>query len=334
MNSWAGERVFITGIDGFVGSHIARRLVELGAIVSGTVHRPKSPLMSHLPLWELGQRVEQCPGDICDFDFVSYCLREHAPKWIVHLAAQAVVGSALSDPLHTFESNVRGTYNILCASRDVAALNGIIVASSDKAYGPPVALPLIEEMPLRPVAPYDASKASADLMAHSFAQTYGLPIAVTRCSNIYGPGDLHFSRIVPDTVRSLLKNEAPVIRGHGKHARDYLYIDDAVRGYLSLAEQIDEMGVAGEAFNFGSGSPVKVVDLVKKIIVIAGRDHLRPIVLGRPSEHEIEAQYVDSSRAEARLGWKPDVTLCVGLGAAFIWYQSFFEKKADEDEAT
>ena len=240
-----------------------------------------------------------------------------------HLAAQAIVVAANRSPLSTFESNIRGTWHLLEACRRTRMMRCVVVASSDKAYGRHDRLPYQEDYPLLGIHPYDASKACADILARSYFQTYGLPVSVTRCANLYGGGDLNFSRIVPDTIRAILNDRNPVIRSDGSPVRDYLYVEDAVQGYLALAGQQESANVAGEAFNFGSGRPVSVSELVSKLIALSGRTHLAPDVQGQSTPGEIDRQYLASDKAKQLLGWQARHSLEEGLTQTLRWYENY-----------
>ncbi|MBU2560310.1 GDP-mannose 4,6-dehydratase, partial [archaeon] len=260
-------------------------------------------------------------GDITDLATVERIFNEYEVNTCFHLAAQALVGVANRSPLSTFESNIKGTWNVLEAARNSKTFEGMVVASSDKAYGEHENLPYTEEFCLNALHPYDASKACADILARTYFNTYGLSVAVTRCANIYGGGDLNFSRIIPDTIQSILSDKPPIIRSDGTPVRDYMYIADAVGAYLTLAEKLGK--VKGEAFNFGTNSPIGVSELVDKIIKISGKTHLRPIIKGE-AKGEINMQYLKSEKAANLLGWKPKYSLEEGLKETIAWYDKYF----------
>lgn len=263
-------------------------------------------------------------GDLTNYELVARILNEYEIDTCFHLAAQAIVGVANRSPLSTFESNIKGTWNLLEAARQSPLLKRLVVASSDKAYGGHERLPYSEEDPLTPTHPYDTSKACADMLARAYYHTYQMPVVVTRCANIYGGGDLNFSRIVPDTARSVLQGTNPVIRSDGTPVRDFLYVKDAVDAYLTVAEQIDNGQVKGEAFNFGTASPISVLDLVNSIIEISGKTDLRPIIVGEgKTKGEIDRQYLSSEKARGILGWKPEYSLEAGLRETMKWYERF-----------
>jgi CDP-glucose 4,6-dehydratase len=247
---------------------------------------------------------------------------------VFHLGAQTLVGAALRSPLATFEANVRGTWNLLEACRRSDGLvKRILVASSDKAYGTAPALPYREEMPMRGEHPYDVSKSCADLISRTYAVTYGLPVAVARCGNIYGGGDLNWSRIVPGTIRSVLRGERPILRSDGTFIRDYLFVDDVVNAYLLLAGRAGNDGVKGEAFNFSTERPCTVLEITHALLSLLGRTDLEPVVLNA-ARAEIHDQFLDSSKARRVLGWAPSFTLQEGLSRTIDWYRVFLGKSA------
>ena len=248
-------------------------------------------------------------------------LAEHRPHTLFHLAAQTQVGDANRAPLHTWETNIRGTYLLLEAAREHSGGMRVVVASSDKAYGAHDELPYREDFALKPSYPYDASKAAADLIARSYATTFGLPVAVTRLANVYGPGDVNWARVVPDTARALVRGERPVIRSDGTPERDYLYVEDAVDAYLAVAASLDDAANRGRAWNAGSGEPHSVLELVSRLIEISGRD-VEPDIQGTGVPHgEIGRQYLDSSAIREELGWAPKWDLDAGLRATWEWYE-------------
>jgi CDP-glucose 4,6-dehydratase len=260
-------------------------------------------------------------ADLGDQEALLRVLNEHEVGEVFHLAAQTIVGTANRSPLGTWEANVRGTYTLLEACRALGGVQRVVVASSDKAYGSHEELPYREDFPLEPVFPYDVSKAAADLIARSYAATYGMPVAVTRLANVYGPGDLNWSRIVPDTASALARGERPVIRSDGTPERDYLYVEDAVDAYLAVAASLDRPELNGRAWNAGWGRPVSVLDLVRTLISVSGVD-VEPDVRGEGvPAGEIDRQYLDSSAIRAELGWEPKWELERGLRAAWEWYE-------------
>lgn len=320
---WNNRTAFVTGATGFVGSHVARQLVEQGARV---VCLQRDAIKENaLDLFDLRQRVTVVNGTIEDLALMERIIAEYEIEAVFHLAAQAIVGAANRSPLSTFEANIRGTYFLMEACRRVETVKRVVVASSDKAYGEHDDLPYREDYPLLGLFPYDASKACTDILARSFAHTFEMPVAVSRFANIYGPGDMNMSRIIPGTIASVLRNETPIIRSDGTPIREFVYVDDVARGYLMLAERIEQ--VQGEAFNFGAESPVRMLDLVNQIIRIAGKQGLITphIMLQRKIEHEIDAQYLSADKAETRLGWRAEINLDEGLKRSIEWYRSYFE---------
>jgi CDP-glucose 4,6-dehydratase len=323
-NHWTGRSALVTGAGGFVGSWLAKALVDRGADV--TVILRDQPHNSNFDNLGLGSTVNVVPGSITDLPIVERAMNEYTVDAVFHLAAQAMVGVANRAPLSTFESNIRGTWNVLEAARTTSSVTAVVVASSDKAYGSQAQLPYVESAPLLARSPYDVSKACTDLLAATYHHTYGLPATTARCANVYGGGDLNFSRLVPGTIRSALEGTQPLIRSNGTPVRDYLYIDDAVDAYLTLGQSAGTDGVAGSAFNFGMNAPVSVMDLVAQILSACERTDLEPIVQDavQPGA-EIDRQYLDSSRAQQVLGWRPATSLGDGLSAAAAWYREYLE---------
>jgi CDP-glucose 4,6-dehydratase len=317
---WSGRPVFITGCTGFLGSWLTAALLDRGAAVIGLIHR-REP-QSQLVLSGLLHRIEQVPGDLLDFDLLNRTLTDYQVDTVFHLAGQTIVGVANRDPVTTFEINVRGTWLLLEAVRRTPSVRGAVVASSEKAYGEQENLPYLEESPLQGIHPYEVSKSCADLIAQSFAHTYGLAITVTRCSNLYGGGDLNWNRLIPGTIRSIVNGERPVLRSDGSFRRDYLYVADAVRGYLMLAEKFTEPGVRGRPFNLGSGCPVSALDVARTIVSLSGHPELEPIILNEV-KHEIQDEYLDPGKAERAFGWRPQYSLAGGLEEAMRWYRTY-----------
>ncbi|MFQ6099392.1 MAG: NAD-dependent epimerase/dehydratase family protein [Armatimonadota bacterium] len=324
---WTDTNVLVTGAAGFLGSHLAARLVSEGAHVVALLL--DDPAESNFDILGLRSRTTCVWADVADRAALERILAVYEIDCVFHLAAQAIVGVANRAPLSAFESNVRGTYVLLEACRHAPSVSRVVVASSDKAYGCQERLPYTEDSPLLAQYPYDASKACADILARCYHATYGLPVAVTRCANLYGGGDLNFSRIVPDTMRSVVAGKPPVIRSDGTPERDYLYIDDAVAAYVALARALPREDVAGRAFNFGSGEPVSVLRLVEAIISVSGHPELQPQILGTSKHGEIDRQWLDSSEAERVLGWRADTPLSEGLATTFEWYARFFHTRTN-----
>jgi CDP-glucose 4,6-dehydratase len=318
---WRDHPVLVTGATGLVGGWLVQRLVQAGAQVVCLVRDwvPQSGLVRS----GLAQKVTLVRGDIGDRALVERALGEHEIQTVMHLAAQTIVGIANRNPVSTFESNIRGTWSVLEACRRSPLVKQIIVASSDKAYGDQDQLPYDEQTPLAGRHPYDVSKSCADLIAQSYARTYGLPVAITRCGNFYGGGDLNWNRIVPGTIRSVLRGQRPVIRSDGLHVRDYFYVEDGAAAYMHLAEKLaGDRRLAGEAFNFSNESQVIVLELVEKILRLMDSD-LRPDIRNEAS-NEIRHQYLSAVKARQRLGWTPLFDLETGLPRTVAWYREFF----------
>lgn len=317
---WKNRTAFVTGATGFVGAHIVRFLVEKGAKV--VCLQRDAVRANSLDVFDLRRRVTVIQGAVEDFELMSRILNEYEIEAVFHLAAQALVGAANRSPLSTFESNIRGTYCLLEACRQNETVKRVVVASSDKAYGSHSELPYSEDFALQGLFPYDVSKTCADLLAQSFARTYNLPVAVTRSANIYGAGDLNLSRIIPGTIVSILQNERPIIRSDGTPVRDFIFSDDIANAYLLLAEKIDE--AKGEAFNFGSGEPVQMLELVRSIVRLMDKENeLEPaVMLQSKIEREIDAQYLSSEKVFKKFGWKPEVDLEEGLKRTIEWYKA------------
>lgn len=323
-NFWQGRSVFVTGAGGFVASWLAHRLAELGAQV--TVVLRDEPMTSNFRVLRLGERLNVVKGSITDEGLVDRILNEYEVDSCFHLAAQAIVGIANRSPISTFESNIKGTWCVLEACRVSKTIERVVVASSDKAYGSQPVLPYTEDMALLGVNPYDASKACTDILARSYQRTYDMPLAIARCANIYGGGDLNFSRLIPGSIRSALRGEQPIIRSDGTPVREYLYVDDAVQAYLTLAEHARDERVCGNAFNFGTDHPISAIELVRKILEATGATDLAPDIRGTGSlAGEIDRQYLDSALAKKTFGWRPAVGLDEGLDRTVAWYRRLLD---------
>ncbi|MGQ0804467.1 MAG: NAD-dependent epimerase/dehydratase family protein [Actinomycetota bacterium] len=324
MSSWTERRVLVTGATGMVGSWLTRRLVDEGAAVVALVidDDPQSELLR-------SATIEECSvvsGRLEDYATVERAVNGHEVDTVVHLGAQTIVGTAHRAPKATFETNVAGTWNVLDACRTHRDLvERVVVASSDKAYGEQPVLPYTEDMSLDARHPYELSKAAADLVAQSYAYTYELPITIARCGNIYGGGDLNWSRIVPGTIRSLLRGEQPIIRSDGTFLRDYLHVDDAVDAYLALADRAAEQSVAGEAFNFSDESPRTVMEIYTAVCKAVGAGEVEPRVLNA-AVGEIKDQYLDAGKARRVLGWEAGVSLDDGLARTVEWYRELLSR--------
>lgn len=323
MSFWSGRNVFVTGGTGLLGSWMVEELVRREANVVCLIRDwvPKS----RLALAGLYDRVAVVRGELEDYELLLRALNEHEIETVLHLGAQTIVGTASRSARSTFEANVRGTWNVLEAAKELPQLvKRIVVASSDKAYGVHEELPYTEDAPLVGRYPYDVSKSCTDLISLSYWHSYGLPVAVTRCGNLYGGGDLNFNRLIPGTIRSVLANERPIIRSDGKFVRDYFYVRDAVDAYLLLAERMDDDALHGEAFNFGTEEPKSVLELVADLLRLMDSD-LEPEILNEAS-NEIPKQYLDCAKARRTLDWKPRFTLDEGLGEAIGWYRDWLQR--------
>lgn len=317
--TWSDRTVLVTGAAGFVGSWLTERLVADGAHVVALL--PEVDPRSHFARAGLERRVTVAPGLLEDERATTRAVLAHGVDTVFHLGAQTIVGAAHRDPVGTFEANIRGTYLLLDACRRAGGgVRRIVVASSDKAYGTSDELPYTEGMPLHGVQPYEVSKSCTDLLAQSYATTYDLPVAVARCGNVYGGGDLNWSRIVPGTLRSLLRGETPLIRSDGTLIRDYLHVDDVVEAYLALATWLDGAPnrADGIGFNFSDESPRSVLEIYRATCAAIGLE-VEPTVLGQASD-EIPEQHLDATRARTVLGWKASVELDDGLRQAAAWY--------------
>jgi len=320
---YADKAVLVTGAQGFLGAWLAQRLLGLGARV--VVPRRDVDPHSRFRTEGVEQRCDIVLADIRDYEAMTRVLNEYEVSAVFHLAAQTIVGTANRSPLATFEANVRGTYVVLeaCRAHGVVGdgVERVVVASSDKAYGSHETLPYRENFALQPRYPYDVSKACTDMIARSYAYTYGVPVAVTRLANIYGGGDVNWSRIVPDSARSLVAGERPVIRSDGSPERDYLYVEDAVDAYLAIAASLDDQSMRGRAWNAGHGRPHSVLDVVQRLIAVSGRD-VEPDIQGEGTPHgEIDRQFLDSDAIKSELGWQPAHELDEGLRKSWEWYE-------------
>lgn len=314
---WRDRPVLVTGASGLVGGWLVKRLVEAGADVVCLVrdHVPQSMLYRD----KLTDRVKIARGDVRDQACLERALGEFEIDTVFHLAAQTIVGIANRNPVSTFETNVQGTWALMEACRRSPKVRQIVVASSDKAYGDQDHLPYDETTPLQGTHPYDVSKSCADLIAATYAVSYGSPVAITRCGNFYGGGDLNWNRIVPGTIRSILRGERPVIRSDGKFIRDYFYVEDGAHAYMTLAEHLARRPeLAGQAYNFSNEIQVTVLELVEKILKAMG-SNLTPDVRNEAS-NEIIHQYLSAAKAREQLCWKPLFELDQGLALTIDWY--------------
>jgi CDP-glucose 4,6-dehydratase len=320
-NFWLDRPTFITGGTGLVGGWLVRRLLDEGADVVCLVRDwvPQSELArSHLI-----DRIKVVRGEVCDQALMERVLGEYEVNTVIHLAAQTIVGVANRNPVSTFETNIAGTWALMEACRRTPTVKQVIMASSDKAYGDQEVLPYVEDAPLKGRHPYDVSKSCSDLIAQSYAHTYGLPVAITRCGNFYGGGDLNWNRIVPGTIRSVLRGQRPVIRSDGQYIRDYFYVEDGAAAYALLAEKLAaDPQLRGRAFNFSNEIQVTVLDLTRKILELM-ESGLEPDVRNEAT-NEIRHQYLSAAQARRDLDWRPLFTLDEGLRRTIDWYKEFF----------
>lgn len=314
---WKDRNVFVTGATGFVGANLVSELVSRGARAVCLERDEVQP--NSLDLLHLRDRTTVVRGSVEDGLLMERILNEYEVDAVFHLAAQALVGAANRSPVSTFESNIRGSYLLLEACRTSKTVKRVVVASSDKAYGSHHQLPYFEDFKLNALYPYDVSKACTDLISLCFAHTFGMPVAVTRSANIYGPADINLSRIIPGTILSVLRGERPIIRSDGTPVRDFIFTKDIVAGYLLLAEEIET--ARGEAFNFGSGEAISMIDLVTKIVSLMGSDLVPEVLLANKIANEIDAQYLASEKIKGRLGWVPKIGLDEGLQETISWYR-------------
>ena len=325
---WKNKNVFITGATGLLGSWLTKLMIDESAnvIVLNRDITPKSILWSSSKEFDyIKDKLTIVYGSLEDYQLLERILNEYEIEVVLHLGAQTIVGTANRNPLSTFESNIRGTYNLLEACRrNKEYIKAIVVASSDKAYGVQEKLPYDEETPLRGTHPYDVSKSCADLIAYTYYHTYGLPVCITRCGNLFGPGDLNFNRIVPGTIRSVVHDEKPLIRSDGSYVRDYFYVKDGAFAYKHLVEKMYELDISGESFNFSNEIQVSVLELVEMILEIMGSS-IKPEILSEAS-NEIKHQYLSASKASKVLGWQPCYTLKESLAETAKWYTDFLSR--------
>ena len=317
---WLDRPTFVTGGTGLVGSWLVRRLLDAGADLVCLVRDwvPQSELVRSGGIGH----VKVVRGDIRDRELLERTLGEYEIETVIHLAAQTIVTIANRNPISTFETNVAGTWNLMEACRRSPKVKQIVVASSDKAYGDQEVLPYSEKTPLQGQHPYDVSKSTGDLIAHSYAVSFGLPVVITRCGNFYGGGDLNWNRIVPGTIRAVLRRQRPVIRSDGQFVRDYFYVEDGAAAYMLLAEQLAvRPELAGEAFNFSNGNQLTVLALTRQILKQMGSS-LEPEVRNEAS-NEIRKQTLDASKASQELNWRSLFTLEEGLERTIAWYREF-----------
>jgi CDP-glucose 4,6-dehydratase len=323
---WRDRPTLVTGGTGLVGGWLTQRLVESDASVVCLVRDwvPRSTLLAG----DLSSKVSIVRGDVRDQALLERILGEYEIDTVLHLAAQTIVPIANRNPVSTFESNIGGTWSLLEASRRSPAVKQVVYASSDKAYGECDDLPYDETTPLRGSHPYDVSKSCGDLIAQSYANSYGLPVAITRCGNFYGGGDLNWNRIVPGTIRSVLRGERPVIRSDGTLIRDYFYVEDGAAAYMLLAEQLaGDPALRGAAFNFSNEMQLTVRDIVERILGLMGTG--LDFDVRNEATNEIPHQYLSAKRAREQLGWQPLFSLDEGLKRTIEWYQEFVGSEDD-----
>ncbi len=324
-NFWRDRSVLVTGASGLLGGWLTKRLVDCGANVVALV-RDWVPQCESVRTGLL-EHVNVVRGDVTDRNIIERALGEFEVDTVFHLAAQTIVGIANRNPASTFESNIQGTWNVLEACRRSPLVKSIVLASSDKAYGEQTVLPYTEDMPLQGRHPYDVSKSCADLIAQTYAVTFKLPVAVTRCGNFYGGGDLNWNRVVPGTIRSILRGERPIIRSDGEYIRDYFYVEDGAAAYMLLAQKLAEQPeLAGLGFNFSNEIQITVLQLVDKILAKM-RSNLQPDVQNQPL-NEIRHQCLSAERARRMLNWTPQFSLDEGLDRTIAWYRQFFGEAA------
>jgi len=321
---WQRRRVFVTGGTGLVGAWLTRWLVEAGADVVALV-RDGLP-GSNFYRFGLDTRVATVRGNLEDYSLIERILNEYEVEVVFHLGAQTIVGIANHNPLSTFSANIQGTWNVLEAARHARHVKAVVLASSDKAYGTHEVLPYTEDAPLIGRHPYDVSKSCADLIGQAYWVTYKLPVAITRCGNFYGGGDLNFNRIVPGTIRSLIDGQRPIIRSDGTLIRDYFYVKDGVGAYVATAEKLLSGQGEGEVYNFSNEIQVNVRELVDIIRQAAGAMHLEPVILN-DAPNEIPHQYLSAAKARRQLGWAPAYTLEQGMAETIAWYREYFAEQ-------
>ncbi len=320
---WRQRNVFVTGGPGLLGSALLKQLIakkaNIIALVRDQVHQ--SPFYQE----EYNKKVTIVKGGVEDYPVVERALNEYEIETVFHLGAQTIVGTALRSPLSTFESNIKGTWNVLEACRNSKMVSRIVVASSDKAYGTQKVLPYTEDASLEGRDnPYDVSKSCTDLISLSYHKCYGLPVGITRCGNFYGPGDLNWNRIVPLTIKSHINNQKPLIRSDGTYIRDYIYVEDGADGNITLAENLHRPEIKGQAFNFSTANKLTVLELVKKITMLFPST-LEPVILNE-AKGEIRNQYLSSEKAKRMLNWEAKHTADQGLAKTIAWYKEFFTK--------
>lgn len=313
--------MLVTGHEGFLGSNLVRALAGKCSNIVGVdkvINRPISVLNS------VRKQFVSIKADISDFNKIRNIITAKKPHVIFHLAAEAIVGRAKDNPINVFRSNIAGTWNLLESCRNKDFVEGVIVASSDKAYGISNKLPYTEDMPLAGRHPYDASKSCGDIIAQAYWKAYGVPAAVLRCGNIYGPGDFNFSRIIPDAVMCAIRSRTLVIRSDGKYTRDYVFVEDIVNGYIILAEKLKLKKLFGEPFNLSGEMPISVLEVVKAVEKAYGRRIPKPVIQNKAKD-EIPHQYLSSRKARNVLGWNCGVLFEDGLKKTIGWYEENYK---------
>lgn len=324
LKYWKDKNVFITGVTGLLGPWLVKELLRQEANVFVLIRDFVAE--STFFVEGLDKKTNVIIGDLLDFNLLQRVLNEFDINTVFHLGAQAIVGIANRSPISTFRSNIEGTWNLLEACRLSPWTKKIVVASSDKAYGAQEKLPYKEDAPMQGRHPYDVSKSCADLLAQSYFHTYKLPVCVTRCGNFFGGGDLHFNRIVPGTIKTVLQGMCPIIRSNGLFIRDYIYVKDVVGAYLTLAEKMDDSSVVGQCFNFSTDQPFNVIQMVELILDVMGCSDLRPIIQNQVC-NEIPEQHLCSVKAHDVLGWRAKYGVRAGLIQTVEWYKNFLSDK-------
>ncbi len=319
---WEKRTVLVTGFEGFLGSNLTKSLLDKGAKVIGL--DIKTSRKETIFCAGDYRKITVYKGSVASRKLLKYIFNKHRIEAVFHLADEAIVGRSHSNPLSAFESNIAGTWEVLEAARLDGNVRAVVAASSDKAYGEHKSLPYREDASLIANHPYDVSKSCADLIANTYAHTYGLAVAITRCGNIYGPGDFNFSRLIPDAMRCLFYNRTLKIRSDGKFVRDYVYVDDIVDGYLRIAELLMKKKIPGEAFNLSDESPFTVMEVLKKISDLDLSGNKLKYEIMNTAKYEIRKQYLSSAKARRMLGWKPKHSIAEGLKKTAAWYLAYF----------
>jgi len=317
-NIWEGKKTLVTGYEGFIGSWLVKELLKLNSSVVGIdilTNREETILSD-----DEKNKLKIFQNSVEDFNMVSHVINKEKIDFVFHLAAKSLVGYGYDNPSETFSTNIKGTWNVLEACRKSSNVKGVVIASSDKAYGLNDRLPYREDFALKGIYPYDVSKSCADLLANAYFKTYNLPVSITRCGNIFGPGDYNFSRLVPDAIKSILKDETLLIRSDGKFVRDYIYIKDVVNGYLMLGAKMIDSECLGEAFNLSNEKPLSVIEVVKLIYKLMDKTPNCKIL--DQAKHEIKKQHLDSTKARKLLKWKSQYDFKKSLKETINWYEN------------